>query len=445
VTGSKHLLETQVGTRVLLDCGLYQGLPELEERNWTPPPVDPRHLDAVFLSHAHLDHCGYLPALCAQGFRGPIYCTSATADVAELVLRDAAGLQEDEARRARRHPERHLHATPLYTDSDVDKVANQFVRIAYGEQRSDVRSCSLCLRDAGHILGSAIMEIECDGRRLVFSGDLGRYGRPLLHDPTPIAHADAVLCESTYGDRLHPPDDPRDDLGKVISAALARRGVLVIPSFAVGRTQEILYAIAQLQAAGAMGDVPIYVDSPMAIAADRIMERHPEALRFDLRARFGRNDDSIGARHVTNVEDAANSRALNDIQSDAIIIASSGMASGGRILHHLRNRLPRPQDTICFVGFQSPGTLGQQLLNGHKEVRIFGIPIPVRAAIAHVDGFSAHADREELLRWFGGFVDRPRTFIVHADPAAARALAAAVAARYGLVASPAQPLETAEV
>src|SRR6516162_8609334 len=276
VTGSKHLLETDAGTRVLLDCGLYQGLSELTQRNWTPPPVDPAHLNAVLLSHGHLDHCGYLPALVQQGFAGRIYCTSATADVTELVLRDSAGLQEDEAKRALRHPERGLHTTPLYTTGDVDKVVPLFAHVEYGQMRADLPGCTFRFSDAGHILGSEIMEIFFEKKTLVFTGDIGRYARPLLRDPSPIAQADYVLAESTYGDRLHPPNDPQDDLCTVINASLARHGVLVIPSFAIGRTQEVLYAIGQLQAANRIPACSIYVDSPMGIAADDIMERHPE-------------------------------------------------------------------------------------------------------------------------------------------------------------------------
>ena len=445
VTGSKHLLETDTGARVLLDCGLYQGQRELTERNWTPPPVDPQHLDVVLLSHGHLDHCGYLPALVQQGFHGPIYCTSATADVTELVLRDAAGLQEDEAVRARKHPERGLHQTPLYTHGDVDKVVPLFKAVAYGDMRQDIAGCSFRFSDAGHILGSAIMEIGFNTRKLVFTGDLGRYGRPLLRDPSPITDGDYVLCESTYGDRLHPMNDPQDDLRTMIINAMDRKGVLVIPAFAVGRTQEILYAIGQLQAASKIPKVATYVDSPMGIAADAIMARHPEATRFNLQERFGTGDLNIGCNFVTNVQTQQESIALNDITSDAIIIASSGMATGGRVLHHLRNRLPRPNDTICFVGFQSPGTIGQQLLAGQKQPRIMGVPIDVKASIAHIDGFSAHADRNELLRWFGNFQSSPKTFIVHAEPGPAASLAAAVHDKYGFDASPARQGEVVEI
>jgi len=437
VTGSKHLVETDSGARVLLDCGMFQGLRELEERNWTPPPVNPKHLDAVVLSHGHLDHCGYLPALTQQGFKGPIYCTAATAEVAGLVLRDSAHLQEEEALRAAKHPDRGLHTKALYDSDDVANVVAAFRPVDYNDMRPDIPGCRFRLVDAGHIIGSAIVEFWFDTRKLTFTGDLGRYGRPLLRDPSPIAESDIVLCESTYGDRLHPANDPQDDLRDVINAAMARHGVLVVPSFAVGRTQEILYAIGQLQRESAIPDVKVYVDSPMGIEADAIMERHPEAMRFNPKERFGPNDSSLGAKNVTNTQSAADSMEINDITSGAIVISSSGMANGGRVLHHLRNRLPRPNDTICFVGFQGPGTLGRVLLGGPRQVRVFGVPVDVNAKIAHIDGFSAHADRSELLRWFGGFRSKPDVYIVHADPPAAASLAKAVSAQYGLTAQPA--------
>lgn len=437
VTGSKHLLETDSGARVLLDCGMFQGLRELVERNWTPPPVDPRHLDAVVLSHGHLDHCGYLPALVQQGFKGPIYCTPATAEVAGLVLRDSAHLQEDEAARAAKHPDRNLHKNPLYTQDDVAKVTSLFRPVAYDEVRADIGGCRFRLVDAGHIIGSAIVEFWFDTRKLTFTGDLGRYGRPLLNDPSTIAESDVVICESTYGDRLHPQSDPQADLGAAINAAMERHGVLTVPAFAVGRTQEILYAIGQLQRVPSIPDVAVYVDSPMGIEADAIMERHPEAMRFDPKERFGSADTSLGARNVTMALSAADSMRINGVRSGAIIISSSGMANGGRVLHHLRNRLPRANDTICFAGFQGPGTLGRTLLGGPKSVRIFGVPVDVNAQIVHIDGFSAHADSSELMRWFAGFKNKPDVYIVHADPPAAAALAKSIGTSYGLHAQPA--------
>ncbi|MDQ2816717.1 MAG: MBL fold metallo-hydrolase [Candidatus Eremiobacteraeota bacterium] len=445
VTGSKHLVETDAGARVLLDCGLYQGEKELSERNWTPPPVDPSGLDAVLLSHAHLDHCGYLPALVQQGFAKPIYSTAATADTAALVLRDSARLQEDESKRAAKHPERGLHERPLYTPADVERTLRLFAPLEYGAESSNIAGCRFRLSDAGHIIGSAIVELWFDRSKLTFSGDLGRYGRPLLRDPSPVAQSDYVLCESTYGDRVHPPEDPQALLGRVINAAARRKGVLVIPAFAVGRTQELLYAIGQLQRSGAIGRSRVYVDSPMAIAADEIMENHPEGMRFDPKERFGADDSSFGAADVTVTRSATESIALNDIHSGAIIIASSGMASGGRVLHHLRNRLGRPNDTVCFVGFQSPGTIGAALTHGAKSVRVLGVPLDVRASIGEVDGFSAHADREELLRWFGGFAAKPQVYLVHADPQAAASLASAVSARCGMPAQAARQGQTVEI
>lgn len=445
VTGSKHLIETTEGKRVLLDCGMYQGLHDLEARNWTPPPVDPKTVDAVIISHGHLDHCGYLPALTQAGFNGPIYTTPATIEVASLVLRDSAHLQADEAVRAAKHPERGLHTKPLYTAADVDKVASLFKPVTYGEDRNDIAGLKFRMSDAGHILGSAITELWFDTKKLTFTGDLGRYGRPLLNDPTAIAESDYVLCESTYGDRLHPETDPQSDLGVMINSAVARGGVLVIPSFAVGRTQEVLYAIGQLQAAGTIPKLKIFVDSPMAIAADAIMERHPEAMRFNPKARFGPADESLGAQFVKTTASSQESIALNDIESNAVIISASGMASGGRILHHLRNRLPRRNDTVCFVGFQGPGTLGRALLGGAPTVRIFGVPIPVAAQISHIDGFSAHADRGEILRWFGFFTNKPRVYLVHGEPAAAQSLATAVATTCGITVTPAHAGERVDI
>jgi len=445
VTGSKHLLETDSGARVLLDCGMFQGLRELTDRNWTPPPVDPKHLDAVVLSHGHLDHCGYLPALVQQGFSGPIYCTDGTSEIAALVLRDSAHLQEDEARRAKKHPDRDLHKTPLYTSDDVATVVAAFRTVEYHDIRNDIAGCRFRLVDAGHIIGSAITEFWFDTRKLTFTGDLGRYGRPLLNDPTPIAESDVVLCESTYGDRLHPASDPQADLGDVIKTAMQRKGVLVIPSFAVGRTQEVLYAIGQLQRDASIPNVKIYVDSPMGIEADAIMERHPDEMRFNPKERFGKSDANLGAGNVSNVVSAEDSIAINDVQSEAIVISASGMASGGRVLHHLRNRLPRPQDTVCFVGFQGPGTLGNVLMRAPKNVKIFGAPVEVNARITHIDGFSAHADRDELLRWFGGFRVKPHVYVVHAEPPAAAALAKTVGDKYGFAAQPAVQGQTVTI
>jgi len=433
VTGSKHLVETDSGARLLLDCGMYQGFKELTDRNWTPPPVDPKTLNAVLLSHAHLDHCGYLPALVQQGFSGSVYTTAATADIATLVLEDSAGLQEQEAQRAQRHPERGIPARALYTSADVAQVNQRFSHVAYGEERSDVAGCRFRLSDAGHILGSAIMELWFDRAKLTFTGDVGRYDDPLLNDPSAIAESDVILCESTYGDRVHPPTKPLDDLAAVIGAAMQRGGCLVIPAFAIARTQELLYDIGELQRSNRMpSDVKIYVDSPMASAANAIMERYGSIMRFDPKIRFGPGDTSIGAANVTEIETSQDSIRLNSIASNAIIISASGMATGGRVLHHLRNRLPRKQDTVCFVGFESPGTLSASLVNGAKNVKIMGVRIDVAATVTHIDGFSAHADRNELLRWFGGFTDKPRVFMVHGDPDQAASLALAVSQRYGM-------------
>jgi metallo-beta-lactamase family protein len=315
----------------------------------------------------------------------------------------------------------------------------------YNTDRTDVAGCRFRLVDAGHILGSAIIQLWFAEGKLTFSGDIGRYGRPLLNDPTPVAESTVVLCESTYGDRLHPTNDPQTDLGVVINAAYQRGGVLVIPSFAIGRTQEILFAIGRLQGAAAIPQADVYVDSPMGIEANEIMARHPEAMRIDLGAKFGAQAPSMGAQRVTMVQSVDDSKRLNDLAGKAIIISSSGMATGGRVQHHLRNRLPRQNDTICFVGFEGPGTPGAMLLGGAKTLRVMGVPVPVRAAITHIDGFSAHADRNELLRWFGGFTNKPDVYLVHAEPTAAASLAAAVKQQYGFNAQPAKQGQVVEI
>jgi metallo-beta-lactamase family protein len=432
VTGSKHLLETG-SARVLLDCGMFQGGQALNQRNFSPPPVDPKHLDAIILSHGHLDHCGYLPALAKQGFRGPIFCTAATVEVANLVLRDSAHLQEDEARRAARHPDRDLEKNALYTHEDVERLANLFKAVPYDVDRADIKGCRFRFVDAGHILGSAITQFWFESRKLTYTGDIGRYNRPLLRDPVAVEQSDYVLTEATYGDRLHPQSDPQADLGDVINRSVQRHGVLVIPAFAIGRTQEILYAIGQLQRAGTIShDVKVFVDSPMGIEADAIMERHPESMRFDPKQRFGAHDMNVGAVNVTIAQSSQESIAINDIASGAVVISSSGMANGGRILHHLRNRLPRAQDSVCFVGFQSPGTLGHLLCAGSRSVRVLGVPVEVNAHIEHIDGFSAHADQNDLVRWFSNFKCKPSVFVVHAEPPSASALAKVLDEKLGL-------------
>ena len=427
VTGSKYLLTLDDhATRhhqVMVDCGLFQGLKELRLRNREPLPLNAADVELVILTHAHIDHSGYLPKLVRDGFRGRILCTEATADLLSIMLLDSAKLQEEEAAYANKKGySKHHPAEPLYTRADVEHMLPLVETIAYDAPIALLDDLlTLTFRDAGHILGSAIVELAVQGvrerKKLVFSGDLGRYDNPVLFDPTPIAQADVLLVESTYGDRDARIEDPEAELVRVVTEALDRGGVLLIAAFAVGRTQTLLYYLKKLIAEGRVPQVPVYVDSPMGNRVSDLYPRHPTAHRLG----HGNVFDFPGVRFVT---EAHESKSLNDRTCPAIIISSSGMCTGGRIVHHLFNRLPRPQDTLLLVGYQAEGTRGRRLQNGETEIKMFGEMVPVRCHVAHLDGFSAHADRSELLRWLGQFQTPPkRTFVVHGEPAPAEALA----------------------
>jgi len=425
VTGSKYLLTLDQGRRreqLLVDCGLFQGLKELRLRNREELPLTPADLQAVVLTHAHIDHSGYLPKLVKDGFQGPIYCTAATTDLLEIMLLDSAKLQEEEAAYANaKGYSRHHPAEPLYTVADVEQVLPLLRPVRYGESVAVSEQVSVTFHDAGHILGSAIVEMQVSGveqtKRLVFSGDLGRYDNPVLFDPAAIEAADVLLVESTYGDRNTLLTDPEEELARVVNEALAQQGVLLIAAFAVGRTQTLLHYLKKLRAEGRVPQVPVYVDSPMGIRVTALYPRHPDAHRLGA----GSSLDFAGLRFVTEQQE---SKALNSRPGPAIIISASGMCTGGRIVHHLFHRLPRPQDTVLLVGYQAEGTRGRRLQQGETEVKMFGELVPVRCRIAQLDGFSAHADRQELLRWLNNFRQAPkRTFVVHGEPAAAEALA----------------------
>jgi len=423
VTGAKFLLETG-GPRLLLECGMFQGLRELRARNWQPPPVEPRALDAVLLSHAHIDHSGYLPRLARDGFAGPIYCSPGTADLLRIMLPDAARLQEEEAEyRNRTGATRHAPALPLFGADDAERALGLVRPVAFGQRFAPARGVDAAFRSAGHILGASIVEVAAAGRRLVYSGDLGRYGAPVMRDPEPVEGAGTLLVESTYGDRLHPADDGTPVIERAVARAAARRGFLLIPAFAVGRTQEILYLLRSLEEAGRIPRVAVYLDSPMGIEATVAYARHPE--EHDTAARevaAGGGRPFVPARfHLSRTTE--DSKRLNDLEGPAIVVAGSGMATGGRILHHFRRRLPDERTTVLFVGYQAAGTRGRLLREGADRVRIFGEDIPVRAAILTTDALSAHADRDEILRWLRGFRRPPATtYVVHGEPEAARAL-----------------------
>lgn len=436
VTGSRYLLDTG-DKRVLIDCGLFQGSKEIRDRNWEGPGFDVGSLDAIVLTHAHVDHCAYLPVLVREGYAGPIYATPSTIDLVGLVLPDSAHLQEEDAEYANKKGySSHQPAEPLYTAGDADATLRLLKPLAYHELREVVRGVAVRPADAGHILGSAnlLVRIEKGDQvlRIAFSGDVGRYNQPILNDPEPIDLADYALCESTYGDKLHPPESPDAGLAQAVNDIVQRRGVIVIPAFAIGRTQELLYTLQQLVKAGTVPQIPVYVDSPMAIKATQIYGRHHED--YDAAARLLLQDGTPPMAypdlHVAAARDE--SMAINKQRGPAIIISANGMATGGRILHHLSQRLPYEQNMLLFVGYQAEGTRGRQLLDGAPEVKIHGQMVPVRAEIRQLSGFSAHGDQSELMRWLGGFKQAPtRLFLTHGEEGPRKVLADLVRQKLG--------------
>ncbi len=434
VTGSMHLVRAGQ-RRVLLDCGLLQGLKELRLRNWTERVPDWKTLDAVVLSHAHLDHTGYLPRLVRDGYRGPVYCTPATADLLGIMLPDAAHLQEEQAEHANfKGFAKHTPALPLYSAADALGTLDRLVPQPYGRDFSVADGITTQFRRAGHILGSATVDLGLDGRhgaRLVFSGDLGRPHQPILRGPEPVPEADVLLLESTYGNRRHA-GDPRDELARIVSETARRGGVLLIPAFAVGRTQSIVWLLRQLEQDGRIPALPTYVDSPMAIDATEIYLRHPEDhdLGMENLLNHGSNPFTTRQYHLARTRD--DSRALNQLKGPVVIISASGMATGGRVLHHLKLRLADARTTVLLVGFQAAGTRGRALQEGAKTLRILGAEVGVRARIETLDGLSAHADQAELLEWLTRF-DRPprQVHLVHGEPENAAALAQVIRDRLG--------------
>ena len=439
VTGSKHLLENGE-SRVLLDCGLFQGLKELRQRNWAAPPVEPRTLGAVILSHAHIDHSGYLPRLCRDGFTGPVYCTPGTSDLLQVMLPDAAHLQEEEAAFANRHrTSKHDPALPLYTIADAARALAQVKRVDFGQPFTATRGVEARFTPSGHILGAGLVTCEIGGRRLVFSGDLGRYDVPIMVDPEPVAEADVLLVESTYGNRVHPPDDPADRLTAAVRRAVEQKGWLLIPAFAVGRSQEILYDLRELEKRGVIPSLPVFLDSPMGIQATAIYAAHTEEHDPALARVVAGGTAPFAPKRFALSRSVEDSKRLNDTVGPGIIVAGSGMATGGRILHHLKRLLPDPKTTVLFVGYQAAGTRGRLLKYGAAEIRMLGMMVPVNATIMVSDAYSAHADREEILRWLGGFRRPPgMTYVVHGEAGAAEALRDAIVSRLGWNAAVAQ-------
>lgn len=423
VTGSRHLVQ-HGDSRVLVDTGLFQGLKDLRLRNRAPWPIAPSSLDAVILTHAHVDHTGALPILVRDGFRGLVHCTPATRDLCGLLLPDSGRLQEEEAGYANKkgYSKHAPAARPLYTEADAVAALPRLRSLAYGERREVARGVTVRFHRAGHILGSATVEMELAGdppRRILLSGDLGRYGAPILPDPEPGAAADALLVESTYGGKRHEGGSPDEALRAEVLRAVDQRGVLLIPAFAIGRTQELLFTLRQLEQKGAIPEVPVYVDSPMAVDATPIFLAHREDHDDEMARRLAAGEEPLRPARVSFVRSVEQSKALNDRTGPFVILSASGMATGGRILHHLARRLPDPRTTVLLVGFQAEGTRGARLQRGEPFVKIHGEEVPVKARVASISGFSAHADEEEIVRWLGSFPGRPaRTFLVHGEPSA---------------------------
>lgn len=426
VTGSKHLLDT--GThRILVDAGLFQGLKPLRERNWQPFPVPASSIDAIVLTHAHLDHCGYLPRLIAQGYRGRVFCTPGTRDLCSLVLPDSAHIQEEDARDANRYGySKHNPALPLYTTMDAERALTTLQPVGYHRPVPVAPGVEVEFLPAGHLLGSAYAKLTFNGKTILFGGDLGRYGRPVLPDPTPVSRADVLLVESTYGNRTHEPDDHGERFASIVNAAVARGGKLIIPAFAIGRVEELLYWLRRLEGEKRIPVLPVFVDSPMAARGLQFYTQRVDELDPDMTP--GERDVcSFCTERMTTIASVQQSIDLVASRRPAIVIASSGMATGGRVLHHLVATLPSPKNTVLFAGYQAIGTRGRSLVDGAKTVRIKGRDIQVQATIEHLDSLSAHADADEILRWLSGFEEPPGiTYLVHGEPVALDALAARI-------------------
>jgi metallo-beta-lactamase family protein len=440
VTGSRFLLEHK-GRRLLIDCGLFQGLKQLRLRNWDRFPVEPHSIDAVLLTHAHLDHSGYLPALVRDGFRGSIHCSHATAAICAILLRDSGFLQEKDAEYAnRRGFSKHKPALPLYTVKDAEAVLPLLAPVPFGGEQSLPSGASVRFRRAGHILGAASIDIEWGGRRVVFSGDLGRMNDPTMVDPETVPEADYLVVESTYGNRRHDGRSPQDELEAIIGRTVARGGTVVIPAFAVGRAQALLYHLERLLSSGRLANVPVFLDSPMAINASDLFCVHLD----DHRLSAGACRRVCGIAHyVRGVEE---SKALTLNPMPKVIVSASGMATGGRVLHHLKRYVTDPRNTILFSGFQAAGTRGAAMVAGADSIKIHGKYHPVRAEVANLPMLSAHADADEILSWLGGFWRPPTmTFISHGEPEASDQLRQRIEEELGWTCRVPEHLEKADL
>ncbi|SCK58113.1 metallo-beta-lactamase family protein [Variovorax sp. HW608] len=424
VTGSKYLLE-HAGRRLLVDCGLFQGLKQLRLRNWEPLPVKASEIDAVLLTHAHLDHSGLVPRLIKLGFNGPVYATQATRDLCELLLPDSGHLQEEEADYANRHGHsRHKPALPLYTEDDARAALERFEVLDFDKTHAPWPGWTWRLRRAGHILGAASIHLAWEGGSILFSGDLGRDDDLVMRPPERPEPADYVVIESTYGDRLHAKVDTLSAIAEVIDRTAARGGIVVVPAFAVGRAQTLLHCIHLLKAARRIPDLPVYLNSPMAADATHILRRHSDQHRLDAAQCAALSKE---VKFVNTVEE---SKRLNGLSFPSIIISASGMATGGRVLHHLEAYAPDPRSTILFAGYQAAGTRGAAMLAGARDIKIHGAYVHVRAEVVGLDMLSAHADRSQLLAWLEGLPAPKRVFVTHGEPVAADALRLAIEERF---------------
>ncbi len=432
VTGSKFLLSTGNG-QLLVDCGLFQGLKELRLRNWEPFPARPEDLDAILLTHAHIDHTGYLPRVVRAGYSGSVYATKGTVDLSRILLPDAARLQEEDAQYAEKVGfSKHRPVLPLFTEKDAQAALRLMRPLRYGEEVELFPGARAEFVEAGHILGSSFVLITLPSgqkrTRILFSGDLGRYGEPILRDPEPCPPCDYLLVESTYGNRLHSDEDPKIKLQEVIQSTIRRGGQVIIPAFAVGRTQLLLYLLRELENEGKIPKLPVYLDSPMAIDATRQYLAHTEDHDLEMSKLM---DEAINPLRTSRLEicrSISSSKALNDRNDPLIIISASGMATGGRVLHHLKRRLPDERSTVLFVGYQAVGTRGRRILDGEPEIVIHGQTVPVRAKVERIDGLSAHADANEIMRWLKTAQQAPRKcFVIHGEPEASQTLCRKIA------------------
>jgi metallo-beta-lactamase family protein len=417
VTGSKYLIQCG-DAKLLVDCGLFQGYKQLRFRNWSPPPIKPSAIDAVILTHAHIDHSGYLPLLARQGFRGKVFCSPATFDLCRILLPDSGYLQEEEAAFANRHSlSKHKPALPLYTREDAERCLKLFHPVPWETTWMPTPGLHASLSPSGHMAGASFVRLADDSRSILFSGDIGRPNDLVLKPPTRMDGADYLVVESTYGDREHPSSDPLFQLGEVIRRTAARGGVVVIPAFAVGRAQSLLYCISLLKAQHSIPDLPVFLNSPMAANAMDVYWKHKE----DLRLTPAECQAVANTAHI--VQTPEESERLNSMRRPMVIIAASGMATGGRVVHHIKAFAPDRRNTLLFAGFQAGGTRGASITEGSPTVRIHGQDIPVRAEVVQLEDLSAHADATEILDWLGHFKQRPKkTFITHGEPAAADAM-----------------------